>query len=191
MRKKRSAVTSYFDSARERVALRRRLVAVLLVGQLLFANLSPPGYPLTFLPFPVLLWAAFRFSPRESILAVVVLMTMAVWGTTRGLGPFADLGPNEALLLLHVFLATIAVTSLLAAALVAERRRVEARLEAAQEAPVRLAAIVADSDDAIVSKTLDGRGPRPAHHAHHSRRSSTRGGRRARPYPSRRGGPAF
>jgi PAS domain S-box-containing protein len=131
------------------------LLAVLLVGQLLFANLSPPGYPLTFLPFPVLLWAAFRFSPRESTLAVVVLMTMAVWGTTRGLGPFADLGPNEALLLLHVFLATIAVTSLLAAALVAERRRVEARLEAAQEAPARLAAIVADSDDAIVSKTLD------------------------------------
>jgi two-component system CheB/CheR fusion protein len=51
--------------------------------------------------------------------------------------------------MLQAFLGTMAVMSLLIAAVVSERRRDEAAL-------ARLASIVESSDDAIVSKTLDG-----------------------------------
>jgi PAS domain S-box-containing protein len=132
------------------------LGAVVLVGLFVFGGISPRGYPLSFLPFPVLLWPALRFGSREVALAVLVLMTMAIWGTARGAGPFGDLPRNAALLSLHLFLATVAVTSLQVAAIVGERRRVAARLGTASAAQGRLAAIVADSEDAIVSKTLDG-----------------------------------
>jgi PAS domain S-box-containing protein len=77
------------------------------------------------------------------------LSTLAIWGTVRGLGPFADGPPNEALLLLQAFLGTMAVMSIMIAAVVAERKRDEAAL-------AHMASIVECSDDAIVSKTLDG-----------------------------------
>jgi len=131
-------------------------VTIVLVGLFVFGGISPSGYPLSFLPFPVLLWPALRFGSREVALATLVLMVMAILGTARAAGPFGDLPPNAALLSLHLFLATVAVTSLQVAAIVGERRRAGARLETAGAAQGRLAAIVADSEDAIVSKTLDG-----------------------------------
>ena len=107
------------------------------------------GQPLTFLCVPPLVWAAFRFGQRETALAIAILSGLAIRGTIRGFGPFADGPPNVSLLLLQAFLGTMAVMSLLIAAVVAERKRDEAAL-------AHLASIVEYSDDAIVSKTLEG-----------------------------------
>jgi len=124
------------------------LFAVLIsVGALVFFGLV--GQPLTFLCLPPLIWAAFRFGPRETAAAIAVLSALAILGTVRGLGPFAEGPPNEALLLLQAFLGTMAVMSVMIAAVVAERKRDEAAL-------AHMASIVQFSDDAIVSKTLDG-----------------------------------
>jgi len=95
------------------------------------------------------MWAAFRFGQRETATVIALLGALATWGTVRGLGPFSEGPANESLLLLQAFLGTVAVMSLLIGAVVAERRRDEAAL-------ARLASIVESSDDAIVSKTLDG-----------------------------------
>ncbi|PYN35178.1 MAG: hypothetical protein DME01_12950 [Candidatus Rokuibacteriota bacterium] len=120
---------------------------VVAVGALVFFGFV--GQPLTFLCVPPLVWAAFRFGRRETAAAIAILSGLAIGGTVRGLGPFADGPPNEALLLLQAFLGTMAVMSILIAAVVAERKRDEAAL-------AHLASIVEFSDDAIVSGTLEG-----------------------------------
>jgi PAS domain S-box-containing protein len=123
------------------------LVTVGVLGVSVFRGFR--GEPLTFLCVPPLMWAAFRFGQRETATVIALLGVLATWGTVRGLGPFSEGPANESLLLLQAFLGTMAVMSLLIGAVVAERRRDEAAL-------ARLASIVESSDDAIVSKTLEG-----------------------------------
>src|SRR5262249_23197208 len=90
---------------------------------------------------PLLMWAAFRFGPREATTAVLVLAGLAVWATLRGGSPFGASSPNESLLLLQVFLGAVAVPVLALAAAEGQCRRDEEalrqereRLELAQEA---------------------------------------------------------
>jgi PAS domain S-box-containing protein len=120
---------------------------VIAIGMLVFCGFV--DQPLTFLCLPPLLWAAFRFGQRETAAAIAIVSALAIWGTVHGLGPFAGGPPNEALLLLQAFLGTMAVMGILISAVVAEHKRAEAAL-------AHLASIVEFSDDAIVSKTLDG-----------------------------------
>ncbi|HEU0010093.1 MAG TPA: MASE1 domain-containing protein [Verrucomicrobiae bacterium] len=79
-------------------------------------------YPLTYLPFPVLLWAAFRFGPRVTSSAILVVAASAVWGTLQGNGPFVRGTINESLLSLEAFIGVTAVTILATCAVVSERR---------------------------------------------------------------------
>jgi PAS domain S-box-containing protein len=123
------------------------LAAMIALGVLVFSGTS--GDALTFLCVPPLMWAAFRFGQRETATMIGVLGVLATWATVRGLGPFSDVPANDSLLILQGFLGTMAVTSLLIGAVVAERRRDEATL-------ARLASIVESSDDAIISETLEG-----------------------------------
>ncbi len=123
------------------------LAGVITLSALVFGGIS--GEALTFLCVPPLIWAAFRFGQKGTATAIALLAVLATWGTVRGVGPFAHGPPNESLLLLQAFLGTMAVMSLLIAAVVAERKRDEAAL-------ARLASIVESSNDAITSKTLGG-----------------------------------
>ena len=142
-------------SARRRVRLSRGhvmeaaclLAAMGAIGVVVFGGIV--GQPLAFLCVLPLLWAAFRFGQRDTATLIALLSMLAIWGTVRGRGPFTDQPPTDSLLLLQAFLGTMAVTSILIAAVVAERKRDEAVL-------AYLASIVESSDDAIVSKTLDG-----------------------------------
>jgi diguanylate cyclase (GGDEF)-like protein len=107
------------------------VTCLILAAQVVFGSESPAAarnYPLEFLCIPVLLWASFRFGAREAATAVLLLSAMAIRGTLGGYGPFVRATANESLLLLQAFTASVAVTSLVVAALVTERRRVEARL---------------------------------------------------------------
>lgn len=106
------------------------------VGMLVFGGVLPAGmrnYPLEFLCVPMLIWAAFRFGQRETASAVAVLSGIAAWGTLRGLGPFSLGTPNESLLLLQTFMATMAVMSVPVAASVWERKRAEAEAVGARK----------------------------------------------------------
>jgi integral membrane sensor domain MASE1 len=109
------------------------LLALGLVGQMVFGGWFPgevKNYELTYLCLPLLVWAAFRFGPREAAIANLVLSQIAIWGTLRGYGPFARVGsPNESLLLLQAFMAASAVFDMTLAAVVSERRRVEGKRE--------------------------------------------------------------
>lgn len=83
------------------------------------------NYPLAFVCIPPLVWIAFRFGPRETSAAVVVMSAIAAWGTLRGLGPFAVVGLANGLVVLQAFTGTMAVLALSMTALVGERRRVD------------------------------------------------------------------
>jgi len=93
----------------------------------------PAHYPLTFLCLPPLLWSAFRFGARETSALLVLIAAIAVAGTSAGLGAFAVGSPNAALLLLQLFLGTMAATSLSIAALIWESRGVERALRERDE----------------------------------------------------------
>lgn len=107
------------------------LSGLVLTGQIVFDGLMPEGrmgYPLEFLLVPFLLWAGFRFGPREGATATLLLGVIAITGTLRGLGPFSVGARNESLLLLDAFLGVAAVKTLIVAAVVAQRRRSEEQL---------------------------------------------------------------
>jgi signal transduction histidine kinase/CheY-like chemotaxis protein len=121
----------------EIVALVAALVAVCA---LIFARQPAPrlaaGPALEYAAFPFLVWAALRGGPRGATLVTFVTSVVAIAATLARAGPFAG-PPHEGLVLLQVFMAMVAVTGLFLAAAIAERdraerRRVEASLEAEQ-----------------------------------------------------------
>jgi PAS domain S-box-containing protein len=105
--------------------------------------------PLEFLCVPVLVWAALRYRQQGVATGLAFISAIAAWGTLHGRGPFVGATPNESLLMLQAFMATLALTVLPLAAVVRERADAEERSR-------RLAAIVESTDDAIIGKTLDG-----------------------------------
>ena len=121
-----------------RRGFRRHIEAVLLFASLLVAGRiglagQDTQYPLVFVPIPWLVWAAFRFGPREAATAAVITAAFAIWHTVHGVGPFVAATVNESLLLLQAFVSVLTVTILTMAALVAERRHAEARLRTAHD----------------------------------------------------------
>ncbi len=101
-------------------------VLLVLSGRFIFFYTS---YPIAHLIFPFLIWAAFRFGNRGVTAALLVLSAIAIWGTVMGHGPFSRESTHDSLLLLQTFLAAWAITGLVMAAAVHERRRAERGLE--------------------------------------------------------------
>lgn len=143
--------TARWDRARLRETV-LLLAGLFVVGEIVFGAWlrTQVGHrPLEFLCIPFLVWAAYRFGPRETATAAVLLSGLAISGTLHGLGPFAGATPNESLLLLQAFIGVNMVMALVFGAVVAESRR-------GAEAMTRLALLVDSSDDAVTGKALDG-----------------------------------
>jgi len=101
------------------------MVSLLAFGPLLTPEQSIFLQPYVILPF--LIWAALRFGQHGTVMATFVVASMAIWKTAQGVGPFARGTVND-LLFLQGFMGVVAVTMLLFAAGVSERRRAEVRL---------------------------------------------------------------
>ena len=117
----------------ERIAL---IVAVIVTGVLLFGGLGPLSAgndPLAFLCFPALIWAAYRFGPREAATAVILLSLIADWGTLHGFGPFARADQNQSLIFLQAFMGVAAVTSLALAAAVLDGQRAQKTIQKTEQ----------------------------------------------------------
>lgn len=121
--------------ALEAVAL---LVALAIVSQWVFGWLrpvTPVAASLKFLCTPLLIWAAFRFDQRVAATSVLYIATLAVIGLLRTPTEGTGWERNERLVLLQVFMAITAITTLVLASVVEERRRAA---KAAQEAYANL-----------------------------------------------------
>ena len=122
--------------------IRRRDVAeggVVLVVLLVLAELAPQR-DVPYLVFPALLWAALRFGPRGAATAILIVCSITVWNTAENDGPFVRASLTDSLLATQLFIAIAAVTSLLLAAVTAERIRAARKLAAAESAQRTLAA---------------------------------------------------
>jgi two-component system, cell cycle response regulator len=80
---------------------------------------------MTYLVFPPLIWAALRFGPRGAISAILALSTLAIVGAIQGVDSFSTGRLSETLLFLQSFMGIIAVTTMILAAVMAERRELE------------------------------------------------------------------
>ena len=104
------------------------LISTLLICAIVFGPVfrsQIKNDPWTFLCTPFLIWAAFRFGPREASAIICLVCAIAVIGTKHGYGPFALQSPNDSLLLMQSFLSIQALMTLVFAAEVSERRRQE------------------------------------------------------------------
>jgi signal transduction histidine kinase len=104
------------------------LISLLVVSALNFSNMFEMGekhYPLAFLFFPLLAWAAVRFEARGAVAFVSVICCLAINGTLHGLGTFAVVGPNGSLLMLQMFICVATLSALVLAAAVTERKTAE------------------------------------------------------------------
>ena len=125
--------TTGLKGIRRRDGVEMALVLTLLVA---LAELLPQR-DVPYVVFPVLLWAALRFGPRGAATAILVVCSLTIWNTAQSDGPFVRESLNDSLLATQLFIAISALTSLILAAVTAERTgaaRALAATEAAQRA---------------------------------------------------------
>jgi signal transduction histidine kinase len=121
--------------------IRRRDVvegAIVLVVLVALAELAPQR-DVPYIVFPVLLWTALRLGPRGAATAIVVVCSITVWNTAQEEGPFVRDSITDSLLATQLFIATAALTSLLLAAVTAERTRAARALAVSEAAQRELA----------------------------------------------------
>ena len=90
-------------------------------------------YPLQYLVLPGLLWAAIRLGDYGATFGVVAVTLMTVMATAMGRGPFLRSSLNESLVLLQTFMGTIALTTLLMLATIAEKYKTQQDLAIVNE----------------------------------------------------------
>ncbi len=124
--------TSFPQSSRRYLEGALVIALTALVTFYVFSNNPPTGIlhqALLYVLFPFIIWSALRFGPRGAATSTLVISTIAIWGTARGLGPFSHESLNDSLVLLQTFLGVIALTSLILAATTAERLNAAAALQ--------------------------------------------------------------
>lgn len=111
-------------------------VTILGIAWVVFTGVLPissSATPMAALCLPPLLWAGFRFSPREVATGTVLLAAAAIRGALHKTGPFAGATPNETLLLLQSFVGIVSVMAMAVAAQVRQSRSIETELHAVRE----------------------------------------------------------
>ena len=111
------------------------------------------NYPLAYLPFPFLVWAAFRFGPRGATTGTLLVTTLGIYSLLKGRGPFLANTEHESLMLIGSYIGILAVTNMLLAAAAAERRVAQ---QTASESEKRYRTMVEDQTDLICRFTADG-----------------------------------
>lgn len=100
-------------------------VAFLLLAMAVGIFFRPHGFSAWLLPYtviPVMLWAAFRLGTVVTSGLILLLCIPAILGTSVGLGFFADVTPDKALLAVQVFLGTVSVVALSVASTLRSRQ---------------------------------------------------------------------
>lgn len=122
-------------TSRERLELGILLLVLVVTCTVMFGPFIYTGdrYSLRVLLVPILIWAAFRFGPRETATLAVLLAGWVTWGTINGRGLFTGDSENEAFLFGQAFLGVNTVMALALAAAVQERKESEVRFQATAE----------------------------------------------------------
>lgn len=119
------------------IELAALLIGLVALTWMAFTRTSPIGqlnYPVSYAPFPLVMWAALRFGPRGGASATFLISALAVYGTSEGAGPFLrEIPKTQSLVLLQIYLMVHALTALLLGAASSERLRSISELERSRE----------------------------------------------------------
>jgi diguanylate cyclase (GGDEF)-like protein/PAS domain S-box-containing protein len=108
---------------------------------------SAAHYPLEYLVFPFMIWAAIRFGIAGAAFANLLTAIIAIAGTVGGFGPYAIGQGDDRLMLLQIFLSVVCSSGLLLGATVSDR----------DAARVRRAGMLEAALDCIISIDQIGR----------------------------------
>ena len=114
----------------------RKSMEALLLLSLLFGTgkLAFLGnFPVQYMMLPWLWWAAFLFGQHGATLAIVLVSSLALWGTVNGTSSFLRESLNESLILLQTFMGVVSVSTMLFSAILVERQQAEIGLKVANE----------------------------------------------------------
>src|SRR5438093_188664 len=131
---------------REAVEVGILLLLFFVISEAVFCGwltISARNYPIAFIPLPIVIWTAFRFTQRETATGIFIFSAIAIWGTLHGFGPFVGETENQSLLALQSWTAVLTITAMALSAGMAERRGAEEALRES-EARVSLAANAAN-----------------------------------------------
>jgi len=120
--------------------------AALLLSLLIVLIEVPSQRDVPYIVFPILIWAALRFGPTGAATTLAIVSSLTVWNTAHGSGPFVRTSLTHSLLATQLFVAVAALTSLVLAAVTAERSTSETAqraLTAEHAALRRIATLVA------------------------------------------------
>src|SRR4029077_14127947 len=120
--------------------------AVLLLTVLIVLIEVPSQRDVPYIVFTVLIWAALRFGPFGAATALAITSSLTVWNTAHGSGPFVRASITHSVLASQLFVTVAALTSLILAAVTAERTASEHAQQALtdeQTALRRIATLVA------------------------------------------------
>jgi PAS domain S-box-containing protein len=137
-----------------RYSRRQAVEGVLLLAALVLLAELPSQRDVPYVVFPVLIWAALRFGPRGASSAVLVASSLTVLNTAHNAGPFVRQSITDSLLSTQLFMATAALTSLVLAAVTAERRVASRALLANEE---RLRSVVRSMVEGLIVRDARGR----------------------------------
>jgi diguanylate cyclase (GGDEF)-like protein len=106
------------------------VVSVFGVGLVVFCGVPVElrNYPLELLCFVVLLWPAFRLGRRAASLGLLILLSLALFGTLSGYGPLVRNAPMTSVAMVIGFMSLMAVLIQSLAALAAEYAVAESQL---------------------------------------------------------------
>ncbi len=110
------------------------LGGTVLVSSAVFSDwlIAARSFPLEYLVFPFVIWAGFRLGPRGAATTACVAVSLAIWGTAHGQGPFTGPDLDHSLFLVWCFISVITVQSLFLAAAVAEREHAQEALQSSE-----------------------------------------------------------
>ena len=104
------------------------IVAVAVLGVIAVST----DEPVTYMVFPALIWAAFRFGPPGATLSIAIAAGVAIGVTANDVGPFYKQPIDHRTLSTQVYIVVAALTTLFLSAIVSERERSSAELAEAK-----------------------------------------------------------
>ena len=90
-------------------------------------------YPLAYLFFPILTWAAFRFGQRISTAATIVIAVFALWSLDNHLGPFSRDSIYESHFLTWLCINVASVLAMILAADITQCKKIRVALKKSDE----------------------------------------------------------
>ncbi|MEP6987083.1 MAG: MASE1 domain-containing protein, partial [Chloroflexota bacterium] len=112
------------------------------------------NFPLTYLTIPFTLWAAFRFGARGASTICFMITVVAIAGVTQRLQLTPYLEVHQDLIYLWIFIALVTTSTLVLAAIVTDRQRIERELARERD---YIAQVVNAMQHGVAVTDIDGR----------------------------------